>query len=242
MIKSCWLGLVFSFSCLVPQSAIAAVIDISPDVTFEVIDGGFGPDAVFDGKGEPDEVFPGNFDIALLGTLGEASQHAEFRLSNLFTSQDLTNLTGLASEVVNQAVFRVNVLPNEVGGLGSGGRTQSLAVRGYTGNGQPDAFDFQAGSILDSVSLSPEPIEETLDFDVTEFITQALDSRVEYAGFGVRAETLGGILLERNPRLVITTQESPPVQGVPEPSIVISILAVTAFGAGQIRRGRHIVR
>ena len=36
-----------------------------------------------------------------------------------------------------------------------------LPVRGYVGNGQPDASDFQAGTILDTASsISPEDIEE----------------------------------------------------------------------------------
>ncbi|MEL7246206.1 MAG: hypothetical protein AAGM40_28310, partial [Cyanobacteria bacterium J06573_2] len=47
-----------------------------PEITFEVIDGGF--DGEFDGTG--DSVFPGNFFTIILGSSGEAAEFAEFNI------------------------------------------------------------------------------------------------------------------------------------------------------------------
>jgi hypothetical protein len=52
------------------EEAKAATLTLPPAVTFEVVDTDFF-DNSFDGLG--DEVFPGNFDIVLRGTIGEGA-------------------------------------------------------------------------------------------------------------------------------------------------------------------------
>lgn len=59
-------------------------------------------------------------------------------------------------ESITSSIFQVRISSLQVGGsgVGVGQNPTSLAVRGYVGNGQPDASDFQAGTILDTVNLS----------------------------------------------------------------------------------------
>lgn len=155
----------------------AADFTLNPVTTFEVGDGFFG--GSFDGQGDTDAIFPGNFDTVVLGTFAENSENAEF---------DLSEFSVPSEETITEATFQLTVLPNETFGSGATGqRPSSLAVRGYVGNGQPDASDFQAGTILDTASVSPEYVEEFINFDVTSFIQDIVSEQNDFAGFGVRA-------------------------------------------------------
>jgi hypothetical protein len=164
------------------------------------------------------------------GPFGEAAEFAEFNLSGFSIPPQ---------EAITSAIFQITVLPNLTFGLGnSGERPSSLAVRGYVGNGQVDASDFQAGTILDTANVSLEYVQETLNFDVTEFVNNLVSSGISFAGFGVRAEDIGGISLDRGtfsgngPNLTITT--SPVSATVPEPTSTLGLLALAAFGAGSM--------
>lgn len=211
-------------STLLPTTRVgAATFSFSPSTTFEVGDGFSEP---FDGQGDTDSVFPGNFDTVVLGTFGENSENAEFDLSGFSIPRE---------ETIARATFQVTVLPNETSGLGAPGqRPSSLVVRGYIGNGQPDAEDFQAGTILDTADVSPELVEELITFDVTSFIQNTVREQNDFAGFGVRAEAPGGLLLDRgtfsgnSPTLTITTASVRAT--VPEPSSTIGILACIFLG------------
>jgi hypothetical protein len=204
---------------LATVKANAADFSFNPTTTFEVGDGFFG--GSFDGQGDEDAIFSGNFDTVVLGTFAENSENAEFDLSEFSVPNE---------EKITEATFQVTVLPNETFGSGATGeRPSSLAVRGYIGNGQPDASDFQAGNILDTASISPEYVEELIDFDVTSFVQDIVSEENDFAGFGVRAQTIGGILLDRGifsgkgPKLTITTASAK--ASVPEPNLALGILA-----------------
>lgn len=205
-------------SALIPtKEARSADFALNPITTFEVGDG-FAP-GVFDGQGDADAIFPGNFDTVVLGTFGENSQNAEF---------DLNGFSVPSEETITEATFQVTVQPNLTFGLGADGqRPSSLAVRGYIGNGQPDASDFQAGNILDTANISPEYVEELVNFDVTSFIRDIVNEQNEFAGFGVRAQSIGGITLDRGafsgkgPKLLITTASAKTT--VPEPNLTVGI-------------------
>ncbi|RUS93319.1 hypothetical protein DSM106972_096750 [Dulcicalothrix desertica PCC 7102] len=211
-------------SILPTVKARAANFTFNPTVTFEVGDG-FSP-GTFDGQGDTDAVFPGNFDTVVLGTFGENSENAEFNLSGLSIPVE---------ETIAKATYQVTVLPNLTGGLGvSNIRPSGLTVRGYVGNEQPDEEDFQAGTILDTAKVSPEYIEETLNFDVTSFIQNIVSDGKNIPGFGIRAQNIGAITLDRGtfsgkgPKLLITTASTKTT--VPEPSSTFGILACAFLG------------
>jgi hypothetical protein len=67
-----------SFAFGANKEAKATTFRFTPTLTFEVIDGGQFDGYIYDGLG--DLVFPGNFDIVLKGTFGEAAQLAEINI------------------------------------------------------------------------------------------------------------------------------------------------------------------
>lgn len=218
---------IVSLNLVNTQSASAARFTVDPDITFEVIDGG-SDGSSFDGKGDPEKVFPGNFDTVVLGSDGEASEHAEF---------DVSDFPIASNEVIDEAVFQVTVLPNRVFGLGAPLRRPSaLNVLGYVGNGQPDASDFEAGSILDTIEISSDfadTREQILRFDVTQFLSSLVAEGNDFAGFTVRAKDPGAtvlkspVFLDQGPTLsVSTTPETEQPESVPEPSLGLAL-----FGA-----------
>lgn len=206
-------------SLLVSREARAATFTFHPTTVFEVVDGGFtGP---FDGKGDTNGVFSDNFGFVpvVRGTLGETSENAEFNISGF---------SALSQESITSAIFQVQVLSPLVYGLGvSGVNPTSLAVRGYVGNGQPDASDFQAGTILDTVNLLSPFAGQTLSFDVTKFVKSLVSNGDSFAGFGIRAQDFGGLAFNESPVITLTTTPS----SVPEPSSVLGVLALGAFSA-----------
>ncbi|MBD2513800.1 PEP-CTERM sorting domain-containing protein [Nostoc sp. FACHB-973] len=224
------IGLLLSF--FASKEAKAANFTFNPTTTFEVGDGFFSEP--FDGNGDTDAVFPGNFDTVVRGTVGENSENAEFDISG-FSIPPL--------ETITSAIFEATGLSNQVFGLGvSGERPTSLGVRGYVGNGVADASDFQAGTILDTVNVSPSYVQETYNFDVTAFIQNLVSNGNSFAGFGVRAQDFGGLSLDRGtfsgnrPRLIITTA---PTASVPEPSATLGLLAFGILSGSSVLRRKQ---
>jgi hypothetical protein len=221
-------GIGLFLSLFASGEAKAANFTFNPTITFEVGDG-FSTEP-FDGNGDTDAVFPGNFDTVVRGTIGENSENAEFDISS-FSIPPLESITS--------AIFQATGLPNEVFGLGvSGERPSNLAARGYVGNGLVDASDFQAGTILDSVNVSQNYVQETYNFDVTAFVQNLVSNGNSFAGFGVRAQDFGGLSLDvgtfsgNGPRLIIAT--APVTASVPEPSTTLGFLAFGILGASSL--------
>lgn len=218
------LGLVLSL--LVSEQVKAADFTFNPTVTFEVIDADFPPNS-FDGLG--DELFPNNFDTVVLGSIGEAAEFAEFNISSFSIppSQSITN-----------AIFQVQVFTTQTFGLGSPGGVppNRLGVFGYVGNGQPDASDLQASTLLNTVNTSTLTGGEILNFNVTSFVQNLVSNGDTFVGLAVRALDPGGLTLGganfpgSPPRLIITT--TPVTTTVPESSHVLSLLAFSALGIG----------
>lgn len=217
------------------SSANAASFSIGPDITFEVIDGGLGP-SPFDGEGDPEDIFPENFDTVVLGSLGETSQNAEFNINNFPI---------LADKIIDEAIFQITVLPNQVFGLGApNNRPSGLDVRGFIGNGQADASDFEAGTILDSVAISSDfadTAEQVVSFDVTTFLSDLVSDGNDFAGFSVRAADPGATLLSRassinpGPQLLIRTQPAEP-ETVPEPTLSWVLLSSLLWWKAHLNR------
>jgi hypothetical protein len=205
----------------VSEEAKAATFTLPPAVTFEVIDGGGFNGGAYDGLGE--EVFPGNFDVVMKGTEGEAAEFAEFNIGSFSLAPNT---------VISSAVFQAEIYTLEAWGLGVGPLNPgSLGIFGYRGNGTADASDFEAGVFLSSVDISSSSANDILSFDVTPFINQRVSNGDVFAGFGIRALNLGGLALRNNdfdggPRLIVETAEP-----VPEPTTIFgSALALSLGG------------
>ena len=209
-------------SLLVSREARSATTTFQPTITFEVGDGFNGP---FDGQGE--EVFPGNFDTVVRGTFGENSENAEFNISGFSVPPQ---------ESITSTIFQAQISNLQVEGLGVnvGQNPTGLAVRGYVGNGQPDASDFQAGTILDTVNLSSPVVGQILQFDVTSFVKNLVSNGDSFAGFGVRAIDFGGLALRPSGvTLTITTTT------VPEPSPALGVLAFCSLGVVSVLKRKQ---
>jgi Ca2+-binding RTX toxin-like protein len=177
-----------------------------PEITFEVIDGGF--DGEFDGTG--DSVFPGNFFIVILGSSGEAAEFAEFNIDEFSIPQ---------GETIANARFDVKITGLEVGGLGAsfGDNPDSIGAFGYAGNGVADASDFEAGVLLDTEDTSDPSVGQQLSFDVTDFVQNLVNNNESFAGISLRALEFGGLLVDPTsvsmPTLIVetalTTNNSP---------------------------------
>ena len=169
-----------------------------PEITFEVIDGGF--DGEFDGTG--DSVFPGNFFTIILGSSGEAAEFAEFNIDE-FTIPE--------GETISNARFDVKITGLEVGGLGAmfGDNPDIIGAFGYSGNGVADASDFETGILLDTEDTSEPSVGQQLSFEVTDFVQNLVKNDEPFAGIGLRALELGGISVDSvsisQPTLIIET-------------------------------------
>jgi len=215
-----------SFVVGASPKAKAATFNLPPTITFEVIDlderyYGGGPGR-FDGLG--DLVFPGNFDVVLRGTVGEAAEFAEFNISSLFLAP---------SEVISRAVLQTELYTLVATGLGIGViNPGSLGIFGYVGNGTVDASDFEAGVFLSSVDVSSSRDRDILNFDVTPFVNQRVSNGDTFAGFGIRALNIGGLALSNfpgnRPKLIVETANV--AEPVPEPTTIFG--SALALGIG----------
>ncbi|MEG4248640.1 PEP-CTERM sorting domain-containing protein [Microcoleus sp. Pol10D4] len=206
------------------EEAKAATFTLAPSITFEVIDKGY-EGYTFDGLG--DEVFPGNFDVVVRGTLGEAAEFAEFNIGSLSFAPNT---------VISSAVFQAEIFSFLVTGLGVEDYTNpgSLGIFGYVGNGTVEASDFEAGVLLSSVDVSSSSPGDILSFDVTPFVNQRVSNGDAFAGFGIRALNFGGLALKNTyapgiqPRLIVEADIV--AEPVPEPTTIFG--SALALGLG----------
>ncbi|MDB9305932.1 PEP-CTERM sorting domain-containing protein [Nodularia spumigena] len=216
-------GISLFFGLLMSEPVQAANFSITPTVTFEVVDGGFL--GTFDGLG--DEIFPNNFDSVVLGFEGEAAEFAEF---------DLTQFSIPPLESITSVIFQAQISTTQVFGLGSPGGVppNNLGVFGYVGNGEPNASDLQAGTLLTTVDTSTATGGEILRFDVTSFVQKRINNGDRFVGLAVRAQDPGGVVLGGAnfggipPTLIIST--------VPESSTTLGLLAFGALGVVAMRK------
>jgi hypothetical protein len=191
-----------------------------PEVDFQVID--FGPDGI------GDEVFP-TFNTVVLG-LPREGVFAPTGESAAIVEFDLNNLSIPVGEVVDQALFEVQISTFDVSGLGvqASDNPDQLGVYGYVGNGIAEASDFQSGELLTVLDISSASAGDILTFDVTEFVQTASDQEHSFVGLAVRAQEVGGLALLESvsvPRLSIITEPlvdntSKPIFGTNEEDII----------------------
>jgi len=208
--------------------AKATSFTFAPTITFEVLDLEdqyyFGGPGRFDGLG--DLVFPGNFDVVVRGTIGEAAEFAEFNIGSFSLAPNT---------VISSAVFQAEIYTFLVYGLGvSATNPGSLGIFGYVGNGTVDASDFEAGVLLSSVDISSSSPGDLLSFDVTPFVNQRVSNGDTFAGFGIRALNFGSLALGGGnlpgiqPRLIVETADV--AEPVPEPTTIFG--SAIALGLG----------
>ncbi|HYW18692.1 MAG TPA: PEP-CTERM sorting domain-containing protein [Nodularia sp. (in: cyanobacteria)] len=220
-------GISLCLGLLMSEPVKAAKLTVNPTVTFEVVDGG--SLGTFDGLG--DEIFPNNFDSVVLGSQGEAAEFAEF---------DLTEFSIPPLKVITSVIFQAQIFTTQTFGLGSPGGIppNKLGVFGYVGNGEPNASDLQAGTLLNTVDTSTAIGGEILSFDVTSFVQNLVSNGDTFVGLAVRAQDPGGLTLGSanfpgiTPRLIIRT--------APESSTSLSLLAFGVLGIGaMLKRSFH---
>ncbi len=158
----------------------------------------------FDGVGDSGP-FP--YNNVIRGTTGEIRGVAEFDMS----------LFGVpAGHEIVSATFEVFVASDNVGGFGvSNQRPDTMTVSGFVGDGLRHVSDFQVadGNALDTVDTSNAVWQDVLSFDVTGWLSQVATQGDAWAGFVIKADTLGGLSLwpgtSGYPRLVVTTAAIP---------------------------------
>jgi len=141
-----------------------------------------------------------------------------------FYEFNIGNLSLAPNTVIKRAILKTplrNVSPT-FGSL-------FLRLLGYVGNGQADRSDFNAGvsiggnEVMDANSYPRIP-RDSIDFDVTPFVNERVNSRDDFAGFGFRVAnsrviwTSAALRDDYNapPSLIIETADAT----VPEPTTI----------------------
>jgi hypothetical protein len=142
-----------------------------------------------------------------------------------FYEFDIGNLPFAPNTVIRRAILKTplrNVSPNNSGSL-------FLRLFGYVGNGKVDLSDFEAGvsiggeQVMDANSYPRIP-RDSIDFDVTSFVNERVNSRDDFAGFGFRVGDFRVIWSSATlrddynapPSLIIETADAT----VPEPTTI----------------------
>ncbi|MBD0308131.1 MAG: PEP-CTERM sorting domain-containing protein, partial [Microcoleus sp. T1-bin1] len=209
-----------SFALVANKEAKAGVFTFTPSsaYTFGDTNGQDGvADTIFGGVSLPVGIINGE------GYRHEYRASYEFNLATLFTAPNTRIIS---------AIFGVRANT-----ISSYGRFARLDIHGYTGNGQADVSDFQAGGYLDgrflysvinvNSTINPSP---NFSFNVLPFISQSINNNDTFAGFSLRNSNEDAYLtLRENASLTIITADVP--EPVPEPTTMLgSALALSLGG------------
>jgi hypothetical protein len=188
------------------KEAKASTFTLTPSSSYTVADA-----VVPDGVG----------DYALFYTLMVTKQ--EYEDSRAFYEFNIANLFLASNTVISQAIFQASVnsiWENDLSFL--------VDLFGYTGNKTPSIGEnFGAGVYLDSDQ--PTQPAQILTFDVTSLFNQNIKNTNALAGFGIRANGKGHVILNKDASLIITTVNV--AEPVPEPTTIFgSALALSLGG------------
>jgi hypothetical protein len=177
---------------------------------------------------------------SVLGSRTDISTPDSFSVQKLYTDYerrafyefDIGNLPFAPNTVIRRAILKTplrNVSPT----------SGSLVLRlfGYVGNGKADLSDFNAGvkigeeEVMDANSFPRIP-RDSIDFDVTPFVNERVNSRDDFAGFGFYVANIRTIWSSATlrddynapPSLIIETADAT----VPEPTTIFG----SAIGLG----------
>jgi hypothetical protein len=194
------------------KEAKAATITLTPTIQF-------GAGARFNRLNKYYDVkLSPQYDRVSFGPGSIETRLAEFNISSFFIAPNT---------IIKSAVFQDKISSSQQG------RPGTLGVFGYEGNGTAEASDFNNGVLLSSVDISSSSPGDTLNFDVTAFVTQQVSNRNAFAGFvinilNIGGATLGGTDALGRSSLVIETADAEPV---PEPTTIFgSALALGVVG------------
>ncbi len=142
-----------------------------------------------------------------------------------FYEFDIGNLSLAPNTVIRSAILKTPISKVNHGG------SDPLLLRlfGYVGNGKADLSDFDAGvsigggEVMDANSYPRIP-RDSIDFDVTPFVNERVNSRDDFAGFGFRVGDFRAIWSSATlrddynapPSLIIETADAT----VPEPTTI----------------------
>jgi hypothetical protein len=142
-----------------------------------------------------------------------------------FYEFDIGNLSLAPNTVIRSAILKTPISKVNHGG------SDPLLLRlfGYVGNGKADLSDFDAGVSLGVAELMdtylfPRIPGDSIDFDVTPFVNERVNSRDDFAGFGFYVGNFQVVNSHARlrddynapPSLIIETADAT----VPEPTII----------------------
>jgi hypothetical protein len=189
------------------KEAKAATFTLARTSSFVVVDSNR------DGLGDYSVTSFGNLPVGILGS-EEARAFYEFNIANLFLA---------SNTVISQAIFQASV--NTI--LGNDLSFQ-VDLFGYTANRRPFIREsFGTGVYLDSDQ--PRQPAQVLSFDVASLINQNIRNNDIFAGFGIRTNGGGNVIINQDASLIITTVDV--AEPVPEPTTILgSALALSLGG------------
>uniref|UniRef100_UPI00403F791B PEP-CTERM sorting domain-containing protein n=1 Tax=Microcoleus sp. OTE_8_concoct_300 TaxID=2964710 RepID=UPI00403F791B len=145
-----------------------------------------------------------------------------------FYEFDIGNLSLAPNTVIRSAILKTPI--RDVRHAGNG--DLFLVLSGYVGNGRADLSDFDPynrgsiswGKVIDANSSPRIPLD-SIDFDVTRFVNERVNSRDDFAGFSFRIADYvlnsAATLRDNNnapPSLIIETADA--TEPVPEPTTI----------------------
>lgn len=179
------------------------------------------PSSSLDGLG--DAYYPTSNPSADINSNLEARATYEFNIGNLSLATNTIIRHAIVETKINS---RLTDFPN------------FLSIFGYVGNKMYDISDFEAGVFLNSVDISSSSAGDILRFDVTPFVNQLVSNNDAFAGFTIRANNFGGVVLDdfnNNSSLIIETVD------VPEPTTIFGSAIGLCLG-GWLKRKKSTLK
>jgi len=154
-----------------------------------------------------------------------------------FYEFDIGNLSLAPNTVIRSAILKTPI--RNASHFGNG--DLFLILSAYVGNGRADLSDFDAGEsiswgkVIDANS-SPRIPRDSIDFDVTRFVNERVNSRDDFAGFGFRIDAdhvlnSEATMRDNNnapPSLIIETADA--TEPVPEPTTIFGSALALSLG------------
>lgn len=160
--------------------------------------------------------------------------------SRAFYEFDIGNLSLAPNTVIRSAILKTPIRDARHFGRGD----LFLVLSGYVGNGRADLSDFDPynrgsisrGKVIDANS-SPRIPRDSIDFDVTRFVNERVNSHDDFAGFSFRITAdhvlnSAASLRDNNnapPSLIIETADA--TEPVPEPTTIFGSALALSLGA-----------
>jgi hypothetical protein len=216
-----------SFALVTNKEAKAGVLTLTPTFSLSV-----GDRNAQDGLGD---YISGDVPLPV-GIINGEGDRQEYRALYEF---NLANLSLAPNTVISSAIFGV-----KANTISSYGRWSRLDAYGYTGNGQADVSDFEAGEYLEGRYLYSVLLNTTIPgikpspnfaFNVLPFISQKIKNNDTFVGFSLRNFNDDAYLtFNQDARLTIITADEV-TEPVPEPTTILTAAIALGWG-GWLKR------